>query len=615
MCGIFGFIGKIDNELAQHCTDTMRHRGPDGSGLWCIPEATFGHRRLSILDLSDHAKQPMQSHDGRYCITFNGEIYNFLELRAELRVLGYIFKSESDTEVITAAFDAWGESCQQRFNGMWAFAIWDTREKALFLSRDRFGKKPLFYAHLPGNRFAFASEMKALFPLLKEVRANADLLRDTSRVMTYESTEECVIEGIKRFPAGHSGWMRNDRLLLKRWWCTLDNLPDVPEKYEDQVAQFRELFLDACRLRMRSDVPLGTALSGGLDSSAIISCMSYIASHGKTMRMGESWQHAFVASFPGTPLDETEYARMVTNNVGIEPTIVEIDPVKEIANLNQHFYLFEDLYITSPIPFIQTYGAVKAQGVSVTLDGHGADELFGGYTFDFIHSLNDVGWNLPKASEILETYYAAHGDSAQLNDLPSKHMFLGKWYGKQWIKKAIGKGGLTESIDSKHHLWNNLDCLNKRLYASTHDTVLPTLLRNYDRYSMANSVEIRMPFMDHRIVSFAFAIPWSSKIRNGFSKAIVRDAVAQYMPSEVAYRKTKIGFNSPLVNWMRGPLKDFMIDIISSRAFKECDLINPKKVSAAILNVINNPAVTFVEAGNAWTMLTPYLWERALIKR
>jgi asparagine synthase (glutamine-hydrolysing) len=614
MCGIFGVIGDVSREKAQRCTDTLAHRGPDGSGLWHTREVTLGHRRLSILDLSEQAKQPMQSENGRYWLTFNGEIYNFVELAAELEARGYVFRTASDTEVVLAAFDAWGEQCQERFNGMWACAIWDTERKEVFLSRDRFGKKPLYYAWLPDGAFAFASEMKALFPLLKSVAPNARLVGDTSRMLRYENTEECLIEGIKRFPAGSSGWLRNGKLGIRRWWCTLDHLPEVPENYDEQVEQMRELFLDACRLRMRSDVPLGTALSGGLDSSATISCMAHIASHGKTMRMGESWQHAFVASFPGTPLDELHYARMVADHIGIEPTVIEIDPLRAISDLSRYFYLFEEMYITSPIPFMQTYAAVKAAGVSVTLDGHGADELFGGYAFDVVNALQDARFDVAKATSILDTYYDSFGETVEAANLPPKWKFFATWHGKRWLKRLLKRGLLENSVDSGHARWQGMDCLTRQLYTSTHETVLPTLLRNYDRYSMANGVEIRMPFMDHRIVTFAFALPWTSKIRGGFSKAIVRDALARYMPEQVAYRKTKIGFNSPIVDWMQGPLKPFMLDTIASQSFKECRLIDPKRVADSIRRVMDNATATLADGVDAWTMLTPYLWERALIK-
>lgn len=614
MCGIFGLVGFITQGQAELCLATLVHRGPDGKGLWHTPEVTLGHRRLSILDISENGKQPMSYADGRYHITFNGEIYNFLEIRDELEKKGYGFKSQSDTEVVLAAFVAWGEACLERFNGMWAFAIWDSQENALFLSRDRFGKKPLFYARLPEGKFAFASEMKAIFPLLNEVRANVSLVRDSSRIFTYESTDECVIEGIKRFPAGHCGWLRNGLLEIYRWWCTLDHLPSIPKKYEDQVESFRELFLDACRLRMRSDVPLGTALSGGLDSSATISSMAYIAQHGKTQRMGESWQHAFVASFPGTPLDETKYARMVTDHLGIDATVIEIDPLKVISDMDHYFYLFEELYITSPIPFMQTYGAVKAHGTTVTLDGHGADELFGGYNFDYLVALKDAGWNLKQAYEIVSTNYdALPNDSKQFVKMPSKSRFIAEYHAKRLVKKIIRRESTAQSKDAQHPMWHGLGHLNQQLYTSTHETILPTLLRNYDRYSMANGVEIRMPFMDHRIVSLAFSLPWTSKLRGGFAKAIIRDAMAPFMPHEVAYRKTKIGFNSPIVDWMKGPLKTYFLDTISSQSFKESTLIDSQEVATAVRNVIEKPNAKFSEGELAWTMLTPYLWERAVL--
>jgi asparagine synthase (glutamine-hydrolysing) len=615
MCGIFGFIGKISQDQATACLDTLKHRGPDGAGLWQRADVTLGHRRLSILDLSDNARQPMSYADGRYVITFNGEIYNFVELRNELEARGYRFQSESDTEVVVAAFTAWGEGCLDRFNGMWAFAIWDCREKALFLSRDRFGKKPLFYAPLPGGEFAFASEMKALFPLLGEVRPNQVLVKDGSRMFNYEATDECVIEGIQRFPAGHSGWLRDGCLAKRRWWCTLDHLPAVSTRYEEQVEQFRELFLDACRLRMRSDVPLGTALSGGLDSSATISAMSHIARHGGTQRMGKNWQHAFVASFPGTPLDETEYARMVTDHLGIDATVIEIDPLKAMDDLDYFFYLFEDLYITSPIPFMLTYSAVKNSGISVTLDGHGADELFGGYSFDYLVALRDAGWNLQQAYEIVTTYYDSLPQATpQFSTLPSKTRFIAEQHARQLVRKVLRRRSSASCKDAYHPAWKDLGHLNQQLYISTHETVLPTLLRNYDRYSMANGVEIRMPFMDHRIVCFAFSLPWNSKIRGGFTKAVVRDAVIPYMPHAVARRKTKIGFNSPIVDWMKGPLKDYFLDLIGSRSFKECNLIDPGQTARAIKNVIENHDARFSDGERAWTLLTPYLWERSIFK-
>ena len=613
MCGIFGLVGAIPEVDAKACLNTLGHRGPDGWGLWAGEGITLGHRRLSILDLSENGKQPMSDASGRYHITFNGEIYNFLEIRRELEALGHRSRTDSDTEVILAAFFQWGEACQSRFNGMWAFAIWDSQRKALFLSRDRFGKKPLFHAQTRLG-FAFASEMKALMPLLDRVEANAALIRNPGRIFTYESTAECLIRGISRFPAGHCGWVRDGKLSGRRWWCTLDHLVDVPERYEEQVEQFRGLFLDACRLRMRSDVPIGTALSGGLDSSATISATAHLAKHHLAERSSAGWQHAFVASFPGTPLDEARYAQLVCRNIGVDPVILAIDPSAAISSLHRYYYLFEELYITSPIPFMQIYAEVKRNGVSVTLDGHGADELFAGYFTDFVVALRDAGLNPRLASNVLDAYFDSQfQDNSQFPMRRKALPFWLRWKLKDIAKRVLGYRSRPVSRDAAHPAFHRLDNLGKTLYTSTHDTILPTLLRNYDRYSMANGVEIRMPFMDHRLVSLAFSLPWTSKLRNGYSKAIVRDAMAPYMPSEIAYRKTKIGFNSPVVDWMRGPLRTFICDTVASRALRESSLVDVPAIEKAVGRVLNTDHPTFNDGQAAWMAISPFFWESAFL--
>jgi asparagine synthase (glutamine-hydrolysing) len=604
MCGIFGYVGYIEKSLALKCRDMIAHRGPDGYGLVQFDDVTLAHRRLSIIDLSEKALQPMSYANERYWITYNGEIYNFKELRQELTAHGFQFKSNSDTEVILAAFQKWGEDCQKKFNGMWSFAIWDVLTKRLFLSRDRFGKKPLFYKLFQNGDIAFCSEMKGLFPLMSRIQPNREVVGNTSKYMEYESTQECAIEGIMRFPAGSCGWFIEGKIYIKQWWNTLENLIDTPKNYHEQVDLFKELFFDACKLRMRSDVPIGTALSGGLDSSVTFSCMAELGSK-NLIASNSSWQHAFVASFPGSPLDEVEYAQEVASRYSVDPVIVEIDPLEDLDAFYDYIYLQEDPYITSPIPFMKLYEAVKKNGVSVTLDGHGADELFGGYAFDIIHALYDCTTGSHKYKEVIQTYYRMHGSSEQLSPTSSKIGFLCRWQAKKALRHLRGISNPSGPFDS----------LNSKLYESTHKTVLPTLLRNYDRYSMANGVEIRMPFLDHRIVSFAFSIPWTSKVRGGYSKAIVRDALGNYIPKRVARRAEKIGFNSPVVEWMKGPLKNFLLEAISENSFNESTLIDPKEVRKSILDVIGTDSPKFQNAVSAWTKLTPYLWEKAISRK
>lgn len=616
MCGISGIISnKPDSaHLVEAMNNRIAHRGPDDSGIWQGEGVVLGHRRLSILDLSQAGKQPMGYCEGRYWIVYNGEVYNFVEIRDDLRKKGFTFKSESDTEVILAAFIEWGAGCLNKFNGMWSLSIWDCKERTLFLSRDRFGIKPLFYCQ-NNDLFAFSSEMKGLFPVLKEIKPNLPVIEKAkASVFSYEITEDCLIEGIKRLPPGSYGIFRNNRLDIRKWWHTLDHLPEIPGSYQEQVEQFRELFLDACRIRMRSDVSIGTCLSGGLDSSAIACAMKHIGKHSPGYRQTEDWQHAFVATFPGSPIDELKYARKVVEHTGIAVDYIEINPLDVISDIDKMLYSFEEIYLTSPIPFMQTYKRVREGGVVVTLDGHGSDELFGGYPWDVLSLLSSAGLNLKKALYLFDIYKEMYEDNAKQTggSLGIIRSVFSTWI-KHNIKSIIGKHGRQTGLPVPHPKYSELDKLAKTLYTETHDTVLPTLLRNYDRYSMANGVEIRMPFMDWRIVTFAFALPWQAKIGGGFTKRLVRDAMAPYMPYDIAYRKTKIGFNTPVVEWFQGPLKPWLLDILHSRDLKESSLVDGKKVAALGLAALNSPNMQWGDGEHLWHQLTPYLWERAVI--
>lgn len=603
------------------CLDRLYHRGPDGGNIWQEGNVTLGHRRLSILDLSDNGSQPMGYADDRYQLVFNGEIYNFLEVRCELAKKGYEFRSESDSEVLLAAYVEWQEKCLDKFNGMWAFAIWDRVEKKLFISRDRFGVKPLYYIFLNSEKtaIAFASEMKALMPLMNDIRPNRGIVCDPNRIVYYESTQECVIEDMYRFPAGAYGYMdmkTDSKLHMETYWNTLDHLMELPSRYEEQVEMCREIFLDACKLRMRSDVTIGTALSGGLDSSATICAMAHLAGCDTDVRMNKDWQHAFVATFPGTTMDESAYAKCVTDFLGIDSTFVTIDPAKAVGRLEDFVYLQEDVYLTSPIPMMLLYGALRENGTIVTIDGHGADELFGGYTFDFVKALADAKTQEEKdmvLTAYIESFPKDGSNMAMKSPTPMgvrRDMMIRKLadiknYSKQPYKKVRA---------AKDSRYKHMDTLGKTLYASSHETILPTLLRNYDRYAMANSVEIRMPFMDYRMVSLGMSLPWQSRLHGGYSKSIIRDAMAPYMPKEIAYRRTKIGFNTPIVEWMQGPLKEYFTDIISSSDFAGCSLIDSASVRSDVEKVINNKNATFAMGEAAFVRLYPYLWEKAFLK-
>ncbi|WP_262910286.1 asparagine synthase (glutamine-hydrolyzing) [Rhodoflexus caldus] len=616
MCGILGIMPAISTTPFQEALQLIAHRGPDGFGIWQSDEhqITLGHRRLAILDLSENGRQPMEY--GQYVITYNGEIYNFLEIRDELKAKGYSFVSDTDTEVIIAAFHEWGEQCLLKFNGMWAFAIWNKEKRTLFLSRDRFGIKPLYYA-FTGGYCVFASEMKALMPFLPERRVadNFDYLK--THLFDYEATDQCLIAGIKRFPAGHYAYLKPSETTVRpiRYWDTMQHLVQVPKRYEEQVEQFRELFTDACRICMRSDVPIGTALSGGLDSSAVAGTLFWLAEHysHKRQRMATDWQHAFVATFPGTFLDERYYAQKVAEYLAIPITYLNIDAGRQISDMNEYLYLFEELYLTSPLPMMETYKAIRRHGITVSIDGHGADEMMSGYGH-IILALMDCGCSISNFLDIIRTINGFSNLESEQIDKEEQTF----WSGLRFVLSQIRhspRRSLQELFSEEKPHEGKFGKFNAALYKIFHQTILPTLLRNYDRYSMASGVEIRMPFMDYRLVTYSFSLPWQSKVRNGYAKAIIRDAMLGRMPEEVRTRKSKIGFNTPIIDWMQGVWRESLLDIVHSTDFNTSSVIAPATVRQQILGVINNPKAKFLDGEQAWTALMPYLWERAFLKR
>jgi asparagine synthase (glutamine-hydrolysing) len=614
VCGILGQVGASDRSRNfQRALDRLAHRGPDGG---CVVEfrsgipVLLGHRRLAIVDLSDGGRQPMQR--GHLTIVFNGEVFNHLELRRELEATGETFISSSDTEVLLAAYEVWGASCLHRLNGMWAFAIWNEQNQTLFLARDRFGEKPLFYSFQPG-RFLFGSEMKALTPLMDQVRPSDSFQRCADNQFGYESTADCLIEDIHRLPAGCSALLTpadvtNRTLAVCRYWNTIDQLIDVPQTYEDQVDQFRELFFDACRIRMRADVPIGTALSGGLDSASVACAMHAVA--GTDSAVAPRWQSAFVATFPGSVLDERHFAEAVIDKTGIVGNYLPVDPVGGLERLERYLYLFEEIYISNPVPFMDIYRLVSDGGVKVTLDGHGGDELLSGYG-GFLQAMNDAFPNLGYLQHIMTCFTGQTPDFRRvLQQLAELH------HGGRGLLKFLISTLFSRTAENLQS--GRMGYLNRELYRCFHDSILPTLLRNYDRYSMASGVEIRMPFLDYRIVKFCFSLPWQSKVprSSNYTKAILRDAMGSLLPDKIRFRSSKVGFTSPIIDWMRGPWRQFLFDHIASQAFRTCSLIqDPESLTIRLSALLDNVAdVPQHRAESIWGELTPYFWEQFFLK-
>lgn len=614
MCGFLGFLGPqakdLESKILPECLRKIKYRGPDQSGTLFLKEHNLwlGHNRLAIFDTGEASKQPLSK--SRLHIIFNGELYNFLELKKELQDFGHFFTTLSDTEVALEAYRRWGGECFKRFNGFWALAIYDESEKTLILSRDRLGKKPLFLSGSK-NTFIFASEMKTILPLLSKATPNRKILCHTNQMFLYEATEESLINEIKKIPAGCFAKRKNDEISIHPFWQPFNISDKTPTDYEEQVEKFRDLFLDSCQLRLRSDVPVGTALSGGLDSSCVLAATSRINSPEKSNR-SRKIQTAFCMRFPNSFNDEWKHALQAAEFCGLSLQDCQISGEQALNSLPSDTYQFEEIYITSLAPMMALYKYVSQVGIKVTLDGHGADELFGGYLSDILFATVDMRSHPLRIAEISNTFNQMRGNTVSL--LPQI------WFG---YKKLISLGKKLKKIKNIIHqdkrlsfLYQglDLDSLNTILFERTFRSILPTLLRNYDRASMASGVEIRMPFLDYRLVEYAFSLPWTSKIRNGFSKSIVRDGLTGLLPTKILHRKQKIGFNSPFSEWMVESWREFLQDTLESQDFRESDFASLQESRELWSSVQKNEKASFEEGERLWSLLAPFFWEKYFYK-
>jgi len=621
MCGIVGMWNLngqlLDSVVLERFSDSLVHRGPDGGGIYLDDEIEmgFGHRRLAILDIGESGHQPMTYGNGRYCITFNGEIYNFLELRAELVKLGHCFRTESDTEVVLAAYAEWGQDCQLRFNGMWAFAIWDSSERHLFLSRDRFGVKPLYFI-VGSECFLFASELKAFMALPGALRPEFDLGM-IARVKNDESIDRTLLQGVQNLHAGCCLSVSSDGVpRVRKWWTTAQHLEQVPRNYEDQVEVFRETFYDACKIRMRSDVPIGTALSGGLDSSSILCTMCDIGQRSKNVeRMASDWQKAFVLVYANTDNDERHYAESVVSHTGVTPHFVEIKPqLVTPENLEKAIFSFEAIQNAEPSlgPWL-IYQEMRRVGVTVSIDGLGGDETLVGYREYLPIAMKDSIWPIPNPSRWseLKAIMTTFNDEETSNDLRSISPTVGDVIksllpsfsgGKEELINGLKKiPGLysrvracyqfLKNINRKEQSWLQIeadrptsrfrsidtygsDYLGQYLYDDFHYGSNARILRNFDRMSMAHGIESRAPFMDWRLVCLCLSLPATSKLGHGFTKRILRDSMIGVLPESIRHRKSKLGFASPMVDWYRAGLQTYVLDTLNSQGFIESPIWN-----------------------------------------
>jgi asparagine synthase (glutamine-hydrolysing) len=538
MCGIAGIWQRngapVDRARLARMADTIVHRGPDDGGFHFDDPAGVGlaHRRLSILDLTAAGHQPMVYQD-RYWLTYNGEVYNYQALRRELEALGHEFQTQTDSEVILHSYAAWGPDAVKRWNGMWALAIWDSQERTLFVSRDRMGVKPLYIAHI-GETLAFASEIKALLSLpglLKqpyEPAVQDFLFRDLQ-----DHGETTFFEGIIQVPPAHWMIFHADRGPEKRRYWQIDPRRRLDLHVDEAAEYFRDLLSDAVRLRLISDVPVGTCLSGGLDSSAIVCAM--------TGYLGEGKVETFSARFREPQWDEGAHIQVVLDATGAKAHPVYPDPEDFIDDLDRLLW-YQDEPFASMSMFAQwsVMREAKRVGVTVLLDGQGSDELFAGYGF----------WG---------AYWADLLQHGKWGDLwaswHARSAVDGRRSTEQWLSTL---GGFRQKGTPGFGRLNGIlhDYLTRKR--------LPALLHWEDRNSMAFSREARVPFLDYRLIEFAFALSDECKLHDGWDKALIRKS--GILPEPIARRRDKMGFVTPQDAWLAGPLAAFVQETLAKKA-------------------------------------------------
>jgi asparagine synthase (glutamine-hydrolysing) len=571
MCGIAGIVsadpGGISAERLKRMTDAIAHRGPDGEGHWKTDKVGLGSRRLSVIDLSAEGNQPMRDSSGRYTLVFNGEIYNYIELKGVLRERGYRFRSGTDTEVLLAMYDWKKEACLDDIDGMFAFAIYDALQKQLFCARDRFGEKPFYYACEPGRYFIFGSEMKALWA--------AGLPKDVDTHMLYNYLAFGLVEnpndrtmtfyrGIHRLENSHFVALDVDtiRPVKRKYWDIDLSRREDAEPETKVLEKFSELMTRSVNRRLRSDVPVGSSLSGGIDSSAIVSLASeLLADAGKQIR-------TFSARFPGFAKDEGVFIESVVAKTRAEPVYVYPSGQDLVAKINEIYHFQEEPFgSASVIAQYEVMQAAREHGVTVLLDGQGADEILGGYRHyypPYIRGLGFGRWreSLDAVRHYLSMDKAENGrfrlikDAGRIisSDFPGlvHHFKRGRIRFKQTVNPVFDPSFYEENHRYVHlpsKLWGERD-LDHCLYFDTYVSGLSELLRYADRNAMAHSREVRLPFLDHQLVTFLFGLPEAFKIRGGRTKYLLRKAFDPYLPTEVVWRKEKIGYEPPQAGWM-----------------------------------------------------------------
>ncbi|HYV06258.1 MAG TPA: asparagine synthase (glutamine-hydrolyzing) [Blastocatellia bacterium] len=639
MCGIAGAIKWGDRESLARMNNVQAHRGPDDQGMWTatLSDGGFvglGSRRLAILDLSPAGRMPMSTPDGRLTITYNGEVYNYPELRRELEGKGYRFRSHSDTEAVLYLYQEYGAASVTRLNGMFALAIWDDARKELFLARDHFGIKPLYYCH-QGERFAFASEIKALLELPEMPRRMNLAALNQYLTFLWVPDPLTMFDQIVKLPAGHSALYRDGELRVRQYWDL--TFPDAGHEFKtseaELAAELRERFIGSVKSQLLSDVPLGSFLSAGLDSSSIVASMSQVSN---------APARTYTIAFPKrhrtgeVTLDDTDVARRTASHFGCDHTEIVVEP--DVAGLLPKLVWHMDEPVADPA-IIAAYLVNREahKTVTVLLSGVGGDELFAGYRKHAAYDLAQKYQRIPSAlrEKMIEPLVMAlpsmrgtpikghvrlakkMARSGSLS--PRDYFLMNSTYLTEDQKESLYAPGVRRTINgngswSRHIEYfeqvSSADFLNQMLYLDTKAFMVSLNLTYNDKMSMASSVEVRVPFLDWEFAQWiASNVPPSLKLHGRRTKHILREAMRPLLPTEVLEQK-KAGFGAPADYWLANDLREMVDDLLSESSLKRRGLFDP----AAVRVLVDQQRSGRQDwSAQVWQFLTLELWMKAFI--
>ncbi|MDH5367803.1 MAG: asparagine synthase (glutamine-hydrolyzing) [Cyclobacteriaceae bacterium] len=597
MCGItgifaFNMVGAFHMMNIAKATETLSSRGPDVQDIYNNDRVGLGHRRLSIIDVSAEANQPMWDKSGRYCIIFNGEIYNYKSIRESLIMDGVSFSTESDTEVLLKLFIAKGKDCLNELNGFFAFSIYDKQSHSLFVARDRFGIKPLLYYH-DEDKLLFASEMKSLLAYGLEKKVNYEVLHQYMQ-LNYVAGDQSMMRGVCKLLPGHYLQIEEGKVDVKKWYELPKNKIQIEENYEDRKKRLSELLEESVQKRLVADVPLGSFLSGGIDSSVVA---ALAAKH-------KSDLHTFSIGFADEPyFDETRYAQSVAKKIGTEHTVFSLNNKDLYQHLESILNYIDEPFADSSAIAVYILSQETRKHATVALSGDGADEMFAGYNkhaafYRMMHPgfsekivgvLNPFWKLLPKSRSngITNIFRQLHRFSNGMKQNPSERYWQWAGFLNEKESLSIFSDEVKSNLQEEQYNQNKANLL-RYLGGSTSmsdilyqdmNMVLPyDMLTKVDLMSMANSLEVRVPFLDHNVAEYVFSLPDEDKINKNIRKRILQDTFRDILPEEL-YNRPKKGFEVPLLKWFRNEMKGLIVDdLLADRFIVEQNIFDVKAI-------------------------------------